>query len=191
MRTIWIKAIALLLVVWVIAGGVMWWAKENKPTPDKLLVYVEKNPIANKAPATRGDVVKSVAEQLNGLTYEQRQELRLSQKLDGFFKDLSPAEQSRFLDLTLPEGFKQMFDALNKMEPEKRKRFVERALKEMKEQEGLEIPAEAREKFASDGNVQKIVDQGLKSFYNEASAETKMDVAPLIEQMHRNLQGLR
>jgi hypothetical protein len=40
-----------------------------------------------------------------------------------------------------------------------------------------------------DENMQKIVDQGLKSFYSEASAETKMDLAPVIEQMQRNLQN--
>jgi hypothetical protein len=191
MRPIWFKALLLLAAVWLVAGGMMWWAKASRPTPEKLLAYVEKNPIAGKAPATRGEIVKEVAGQLNRLSFDERQELRLGQKLDLFFRELTPAEQSRFLDLTLPEGFKQMFDALNKMEPEKRKKFVERALRDMKEQEGMEIPAEVRERFASDGNVQKIVNQGLKSFYNEASAETKMDVAPLIEQMHRNLQGLR
>ena len=42
---------------------------------------------------------------------------------------------------------------------------------------------------APDRNTQKIIDQGLKSFYSEASADTKMDVAPILEQMQRNLQG--
>ena len=40
-------------------------------------------------------------------------------------------------------------------------------------------------------DFQKIIDQGFRSFYGEASAETKMDVAPLIEQLQKNLQGLR
>jgi hypothetical protein len=35
------------------------------------------------------------------------------------------------------------------------------------------------------------MDQGFKTFYSEASAEVKMDVAPLIEQLQRNLQGRR
>jgi hypothetical protein len=115
----------------------------------------------------------------------------MNRKLDRFFRSLSPDEQTRFLDLTVPEGFKQMMEALNKMDREKRKLFVERTLKEMEKQEGQEIPEEARERFLEDKNAQKIIDQGLKSFYSEASAETKMDVAPILEQMQRNLQRFR
>jgi hypothetical protein len=103
-----------------------------------------------------------------------------------FFRSLTPDEQTRFLDLTLPTGFKQMMDALNKMEPEKRKRFVEKSLAEMRQREGEERP-----EAGDDPNVGKIVDQGLRSFYSEASADVKMDVAPLIEQMQKNLQGFR
>jgi hypothetical protein len=35
-----------------------------------------------------------------------------------------------------------------------------------------------------------MIDQGLQSFYSDASAVTKMDLAPLIEQIQKNLQGL-
>jgi len=42
-----------------------------------------------------------------------------------------------------------------------------------------------------DANAEKMINQGLKSFYSEASAETKMDLSPLLEQMQKNLQGLR
>jgi hypothetical protein len=132
--------------------------------------------------------VESVAKKLNHLTYEERREVRLSRRLDRFFKTLNPDEQSRFLDLTLPEGFRQMMEALNKMEPEKRKAFVERTLEQLRKDEGMD-PEEARERFEKDGNIQKIIDQGLKSFYSDASAETKMDLAPVIEQMQRNLES--
>ena len=40
-----------------------------------------------------------------------------------------------------------------------------------------------------DGMSQRVIDQGLKSFYTDANADTKLDLAPLIEQMQRNLQG--
>jgi hypothetical protein len=191
MRPVWIKAIVLLAAVWIVAGGVIWWARSQKPTPDHLLAYVESHPIQGMSSGDRSKTIEKVARQLNGLTYVERREIRLNRKLDGFFGSLSTDEQSRFLDLTLPEGFKQMMEALNKMKPEDRKIFVERTLKEMQKQEGREIPAEARERFLEDRNAQKIIDQGLKSFYSEASAETKMDVAPILEQMQRNLQGFR
>lgn len=191
MRPVWIKAVLLLAVVWIIVGSLIWWARGQKPTPQRLLTYVESHPIEGKSSDDRAKVIEKVTQQLNGLSYDERRELRIGRRLDAFFRSLSVDEQTRFLDLTLPEGFKQMMEALNKMEREKRKRFVERTLNEMRKQEGQEIPDEARERFFEDRNAQKIIDQGLKSFYSEASAETKMDVAPILEQMQRNLQGFR
>jgi hypothetical protein len=189
MRPLILKAVLLLAAVWLIAGGVMWWAKANKPTPESLAAYVEKTSIEGQSPAQRTKEMEKISKQLNSLTYEQRREVRMNRKLDKFFRQLNPDEQARFLDLTLPEGFKQMMEALNKMTPVDRKRFVNRALKDMQEQEG-QAPEGSREKFDQDPHVQRIVDEGLKSFYSEASAATKMDLAPLIEQFQHNLQGL-
>ena len=74
-------------------------------------------------------------------------------------------------------------EAFNKMEPAKRKELVAHALEEMKKHAGEDPPP------GMDDNLRaKIVDQGLKSFYADASADTKIDLAPLIEQMQRNLQ---
>ena len=187
-RSVWIKAALLLAVVWAVVGGTMWFARNQKVTPEKLMAYVESHPVEGKSPADRSRTMEGVAKQLNRLTYEERREVRLSRRLDKFFRTLNPDEQSRFLDLTLPEGFRQMMEALNKMTPEKRKVFVDKTLQELRKQEG-EMPEEARDRFENDGNAQKIIDQGLKSFYSEASAETKMDLAPIIEQMQRNLQN--
>jgi hypothetical protein len=182
MRTLWFKVAALLIAVWVVAGGVMWWMAHSKPTPEKLAAYLAANPLEGKPPATRGKAIEKVAAQLNGLSYDERREMRMGRKLDGFFRSLNPAEQSRFLDLTLPTGFKQMMDAFNKMDAERRKKFVERTLNEMQKDEGDGAPP------IDDPHVQKIVQQGLRSFYSDASADVKMDFAPLLEQMQKNLQ---
>jgi hypothetical protein len=191
MRSLWIKAVVLLAAIWLVAGGIIWGARSLKPTPEALLAYVDSNPVEGKGPTDRAKVIEKTAEKLNCLTYEERREVRISRRLNTFFRGLTPEEQARFLDLTLPEGFRQIMDALNKMTREKRKVFVERTLADLRKQEGQEIPEDAREQLEQDEHVQKIVDQGLKSFYSEASAETKMDLAPVIEQMQRNLQGLR
>ena len=190
-NSIWIKAGILLLIVWALAGGLIWWARSSKVTPESLMAFVEVHPVEGKTPSERAKTMEAVAKKLNRLTYEERREVRLSRKLDSFFRTLSPDEQSRFLDLTLPDGFRQMMEALNKMDRERRKEFVERTLAELQKQEREDTPAEVHERFEKDGNAQKIIDQGLKSFYSEASAETKLDLAPIIEQMQRNLQSFR
>src|SRR5688572_2673592 len=183
MRNLWLKAIVLLGAVWLIAGGTIWWARATKPTPERLVTFIEKHPLESQSSAKRGETIDKVADQLNALTYEQRRQIRGGKNLDSFFRALTPDEQARFLDRTLPTGFKQMMDAFNKMTPEKRRRFVEKTLKEMREQEGEDPPPEADDK-----HIEKIIQEGLKSFYSDASAEVKMDFAPLIEQMQKNLQ---
>ncbi|MGV3532908.1 MAG: hypothetical protein ACO1QR_11100 [Chthoniobacteraceae bacterium] len=183
MNSHWIKAIVALAGVWLMAGGVIFWAKASKPTPEKLERYVNSNPLDGKSAAERARTIEDVAEQLNGLSYEDRQHMRMGRRLDGFFRSLTPEEQGEFLDLTLPTGFKQMMEAFNNMDPKKRKRFVKKALEDM------ERDAERGEQPPVDDEVmQKMVEQGLRSYYSDASADVKMDLAPLIEQMQKNLQ---
>jgi hypothetical protein len=188
MRLPWIKLVGLLLIIWAIVGGVIYFVRGAKPTPESVIVYLDTHPLEGQSADDRSKLMEKLTKQLNQLTYEQRREVRVSRKLDGFFRSLTPEEQTRFLDLTLPTGFKQMMEALNKMTPEKRKKFVTKALEDMKKREGEE-PLENEQ--ALDANGQKIINQGFRSFYSDASAEVKMDVAPLIEQFQKNLQGGR
>lgn len=185
-RPLWLKAAVLLAAIWLVAGGAIFWARSAKVTPETLTKFIETHPIQNQAGSARAKLIEKVAAQMNALSYEDRREVRMGRRLDGFFRALTPQEQADFLDRTLPTGFKQMMDALNKMEPAKRKQFVEHALHDMKEHEGERPPDETL-----DQNARKMIDQGFKSFYSDASAATKMDVAPLIEQLQKNLQGLR
>ena len=184
MRLPWIKIAGLLLGIWLIVGGAIYWARSARATPESVMRYLDGHPLAGRSTADRDDAMKKVAGQLNQFTFEQRHEVRVSRKLDGFFRSLDPAEQSRFLDLTLPAGFHRMMESLNKMTSEKRKQFVDKALADMKKHEG-EDPPDAN----VDANARKIIDQGFKSFYSDSSAEVKMDMAPLIEQLQKNMQG--
>ena len=184
MRLPWLKLIAALALVWLVAGSVVFFARRAKVTPETVATYVAAHPVEGKAPAERAKIVEKLAGQMNQLAYEDRRGVRMGKGLDGFFRGLTPEEQARFLDLTLPTGFKQMMAALNKMTPEKRQSFVTKALEDMKKREGERPPDEQL-----DANARKIMDQGFKTFYSEASAEVKMDVAPLIEQLQKNLQG--
>ena len=183
MRSLWLKAALILAAVWLVAGGAIFWARSVKVTPATVASYLEGHPIESQSGAERVKIIEKVADQMNALSYEDRREMRIGNRLDGFFRALTPEEQSTFLDRTLPTGFKQMMESLNKMEPAKRKKFVERALRDMMEREGEDPKV--------DQNARKMIDQGFKSFYSDASTEVKMDVAPLLEQLQKNLQGLR
>ncbi len=184
MRLPWLKLIAALALIWLIAGSAIFFARRAKVTPETVASYVAAHPLDGKSAAERAKIIEKLAGQMNQLAYEDRRGVRMGKGLDGLFRALTPEEQARFLDLTLPTGFKQMMEALNKMTPETRQSFVSQALDDMKKREGERPPDEQL-----DANARKIMDQGFKSFYSEASAAVKMDVAPLIEQLQKNLQG--
>lgn len=181
-----LRAGLLLLAVWAVAMGVVQWARSARPTAEKLTAQVEKTDLSQLPAHKRAKTIASVADDLNRLPFDERREVRMGRKLDTFFRSMTPEEQSAFLDETLPTGFKEMMDSLNKMEPAQRKRFVKRAIDDLdsEQPEG----GERTGKGLNDPHVQKIMNEGLKSFYSEASAETKMDVAPLLEQLQKRLQ---
>ena len=182
----WLKIGLVLCAIWAVAGGAIYLARSAKPTAQSVAAYIQGNDINSKAGEDRKKMIDRVSAMMNRITLDERQELRREHVTDNFFRSLTPDEQAAFLDATLPTGFKQMMDAFNKMDPAKRKELVDRTLTEMRKHEGDQPP-----RNIDDKNVQKIVDQGLHSFYSDASADVKLDLAPVIEQMQKNLQGGR
>lgn len=181
--TAWLKAALVLAAVWLVAGISIWWLHATKPTPLSVTAFLDGSNLVGKSGRDRERTIRRAEDQLNDLTPQERQELQKNGSTRRFFGALTKDEQSAFLDATLPADFKQMMEVFNKMEPAKRKEFVARAVDEMKKHAGESPPP------GVDDNLRaKIVDQGLKSFYADANADTKIDLAPLIEQMQRNLQ---
>jgi len=186
-----VPLLAIGLVIWLAALAGIHWARSMKPTPEGIAAYLDKRGDLNSlAAAERTEVIDRMARDLNRLTLEQRQELRRgNHRFDTFFTQLTPAERSDFLDRTLPEGFKQMMGAFNKMKPEQRKKFIQRTLDDLDkiENEGMRPADRALE----DAQTQKIINQGLDSFYNDANADVKLEMAPVIERMQQVMQSAR
>jgi len=174
-----------LVLVWAVAGVIVYGIRQARPTAQSLADYIAKHPLGAQTGGARAKTIARVGDMLNGISFEDRQTLQRRGVTRDFFKELTPEEQAAFLDATLPAGFKQMMDAFNKMDPDKRRKFVERALEEAKKHEGEAPPPGFDEKTAN-----KIIDQGLRSFYSDSTAAVKLDLAPLIEQMQRNLQSM-
>ncbi len=123
-----LRTILILAGIWCVAGVVLLFSRSASPSPEKLRAYIESHPLEGMAEPGRVAVLEKTAAQLNRLDFDQRRELRQGAVLRTFFEGLTPAERSRFLDLTLPEGFRQMMSALNKMTPEKRQRLVRKVV---------------------------------------------------------------
>lgn len=186
-----LKIIAAVAAVWVLAGVVIHFANRAAPSPEAVIAIVETRPLLESTtPAEREKSIRAVAERMSRLDWDQRRVLRRSETFQAYVESMSEDEMSEFLDLTLPEGFRQMMLALNKMTPERRQQIVERALADI-EQADTEAGPEGRGRrqfTADDPNARKIIAEGMSAFYEDASVDVKLDFAPVLERIQGRLQ---
>lgn len=189
-----IKGVAGLLILWGVVFFVAKIASSMKPTPEKIREYVESHPVSEiEDQDERREVIGKVADMLNQLEPEQFAELSRGQnreKQEHFFCNLSKDDQRFFMERRLGKAFNQMMKSFNQMDREKRQKLVERSLKRMQDNPGRGPAGERLENMDPD-IAEKITAAGLKAYYQDASAETKLDLAPLMEEMQRNMSGLR
>jgi hypothetical protein len=180
----WMKCALILAGVWIVAAALIFWSRHARPTAQSVTAYVQHADIASQTGRDRTRTIGSVETQLNEISLEDRQQLQRSGVTRQFFLSLTPAERLAFLDATLPAGFKQWMEAFNRMDRAQRRQIVDRTLAEMKAHEGDQPPPGQDSEIA-----QHFVDQGMRSFYKDADADTKLDLAPLLEQMQKNSQS--
>ncbi len=183
----------VLVVIWGLAWGVMRLAGVFRETPETVLAYMEGHSLEDESdPAKRRQIIATLADKLNSLDHLQINEFQANPDGDrrrDFFKRMTPDEQHFFMEKRIGKAFNQMMNAFNEMERDERKQLVERTLKRMREDEG-ERRGLRRLEESDPTATERIVNEGLRAYYQDASAETKLDLAPLMEQMQLNLQGL-
>lgn len=189
MRPNWIKVIVVLAALWLVVGGAMWYLDSRRPTAEQVEAFLAKNPLEGKSEAERRTIIEDVAKQVNKLDAEQRrmaQPRKRNEKLEVFWRNLSAAEKSHYFALVVPSGMKQMIDRFNQLEPARRKREVEKAIKNLREHAEDEMPEDFDPALA-----EKFVNEGLKAFYSDATIEAKMDAMPFLEEMEKSLKWRR
>jgi hypothetical protein len=188
-------AAAILLVIWVVAIGAYTITEHAKVTPDKVRAYVESVDFSQLSAADRAAAIERLAAMLNALSLEERQGLRLDHTAYGWFGQMTEAEKSKFLEATLPTGFKQMISAFEGMPEDKRQRVVNQAVKQMKD--AAADPSANDQTGGTNGTVlspelqEQVTKIGLQSYYSQSSAETKAELAPLMEEMQRTMESGR
>ena len=188
-------ATAALVAIWVMAMVAYAIAKNLKVTPEKVRAYAESVDFGKLSASDRAKAIQKLAAMLNALSLEERQRLSLDRTAYQWFAQMTEEEKSAFLEATMPTGFKQMLGAFEEMPEDKRRRAIDEAVKRMRE---------TREKMATGGAMpppgtntvalspelqQQVAKIGLKSFYSESSAQTKAEMAPLLEEMQRMMES--
>jgi len=197
-RDVFIKAAVVLLLVWGCVWGIRTYAGSRKITAERIEHEVSEarfadwseNDQANTREAARREKeLRRIADLFNKLDFQEREKNRQNRGGEKFFSTLSAREKGLFIDLTIMESMSRFMESLDAMKPEQRKKFVEQGLKEISEGRTQEEMARA-DALGAD-LLDKISEQGMKAYFEKSSADTKLDLAPLMEAMNETMQGLR
>lgn len=192
-------ALLALVAAWLLAWGGYTIAERSKVTAEKVRAYLRSVDLSQLSGDARAKALRALAAKLNALGYEDRRNARLDDEWSRWFTAMTEEEKSAFIDATMPTGFKQMITAFEKLPDEKRKKTIDDALKRLKEardnppkagtpplarMEGTNQPPVLSEELQ-----QKVRGIGLNSFYGQSSAQTKAELAPLLEEMQRAMEN--
>jgi len=187
-RTVTI-GLLLIALLWAVALAGMRWADEQRVTAEKLAAFIESTDLASLSGEQRRGFIDDLADRVNRLPFEQRRDLRLDRTLERTFFAMTEAERDRYLDLTLPRGLSQMMEALNNMTTDQRREIVDRALEDLRRAE--RDRGRTGEDRLGEQAARRIINEGMASYFSDASAETKIDLQPVIEQIQAVMQQRR
>jgi hypothetical protein len=189
----------VIFAIWIVAVVGYRIAKNSKMTAEKVKTYAESVDISKLTGAARAKAIRDLEAMLNSLSADERQKARFESAARGWFDQMTDDEKDQFVEATMPTGFKQMLTSFEQLPEDKRKKTVDDALRRIKEQ---------RDQFAAGQNggnpggpngepvlspelQAKVRSIGLKAFYGQASAQSKAELAPLLEELQKSMQNGR
>lgn len=189
----WLAGTGALALVWILIWTGYQWAAAQKMTADKLRQWVESTDLARLRGPERERALRQLAEGLNALSYEERRRVRLDGFWTNWFAVMTEDERAAFLDATLPQGLQQMIAAFEELPADRRQRALREAMRRVREaaiEAGRVTPAEPPPGWSEDLQRQVTL-HGLRAFYSQSSAQTKAELAPVLEELQRLMQSGR
>jgi hypothetical protein len=199
-RPILIATIAVV-AIWLAAWAGYRIAQNSKMTAEKLRQYVNSIDLAKLSAADRARALRQLADKLNALSAEERRRWRMENDWKDWFKEMTEAEKAQFIEATMPSGFKQMLASFEQLPEAKRKKTIDDAIKRMKEGRQMAAarePGQTNDMYGTNAPAaltpeleQKVRTIGLKTFYSESSAQTKAELAPLLDELQHQMESGR
>jgi hypothetical protein len=186
-RPIWIAAIALILV-WLLSWGGYVIAGKTKITPDMVRAYASTLDLSKLSAADRARALRELAEKYNALTFEEHRGLRPDTNL---FAQMTEEEKASFVEATMPTEIKLALNAFDQMPEDRRQRLIDNALQNLRAHADDPNGGPNGPAGFSPEEEAKIRSLGLKTFYGESSAETKAELAPLLNELQNQIQNGR
>ena len=193
-----ILAVFTLVFVWLAAWAGYTMAKNSKMTAVKLRTFVESTDLGKLHGAERAKAIQKLANKLNALSAEERRRMRMGNMAGRWFEEMTEEEKESFIEATMPTGFKQMIAAFEQLPEEKRRKTIGDVitrLHEAREKIAAGEPGQISERgqtnvlVLSKGLEEKVRMVGLKTFYSQSSAQTKAELAPVLEELQNVMRA--
>jgi hypothetical protein len=187
--------------IWLIAFAGYVIARNSKITAEKVSAYAASVDLSKLSAADRAAALRRLADMMNALSPDERRKARWERTALRWFDQMTEAEKGEFIEATLPTGFKQMLAAFEELPEDKRRRSIDDALRRLREAQtkmqagaaildgqprGTNAPPPLSEELQA-----KIRTIGLKSFFSQSSAQTKAELAPVLEELQRVMESGR
>jgi hypothetical protein len=194
-----ICAVATIIGIWVLAMIGHSYLESLKMTAEKVRAYMESMDLASLTGAARVQAIKGLEDKLNALSYKDRQSLRLQHVVDKWFNEMTEEEKSQFVEATMPTGFKQMIGAFENLPEDKRRRLIDNTLNNLRNANDRPMRSLQNSTNAPDAGTNapiispqleaQIRNIGLKTYYSQSSAETKAELAPVLEELQHQMEN--
>ena len=188
-----------LVAVWLLAGAGYLISHQAKMTAEKVADYLQAVDLGKLSGESRARALREAARRLNALSPDERRKARLAGDWERWFAGMTEQEKAEFIEATMPSGFKQMLVSFEQLPEEKRRRVIADSLREMrKTRDSIESDAAEETSLRPGTNAppqlseelqQKVVKLGLQTFYSQSSAQTKAELAPVLEEMQHLMES--
>ncbi len=194
-----ILSVLALLAIWLVALAGYRIAKNTKMTAEKVQAYAASVDLSKLSGDARAEALQRLADKINALSMEERRKARVDRAAWGWFNAMTEEEKTAFIEATMPTGFKQMLTSFEQLPEEKRKQTIDDALRRLRRgpgRPGFGPRTSSRTDTngpppLSDELQAKIRTIGLKTFYSQSSAQTKAELAPVLEELQRVMESGR
>jgi len=183
-----------ILCIWLVAMAGYTVAKNSRPTAAKIAAYLESVDFGKLSAAERAAAIRALADKINALSPEERRQARLERLGWDWFEQMTEAERGAFLEATVPTGFKQVLASFEQLPEEKRRKAIDDSLKQLRESQtrlqsrGGTPPGTNQPPVLSAELQAKVRTLGLQTFYSQSSPEIRAELAPVLEELQRQME---
>ncbi len=194
-QRLWFQVIAFLMLVWAAVAAVMWLTDDKIFTPEKTLTLMREAPWFEEkriSQEQRQQYLDRVITSVYRLDFKQRETMREDgeETINHFMASLSDEEKGEYISRVVEEHFKAIIKGIEKLPAEERRRIVGSIQRDLKKRASKdpEMQLIADQDAAS---FEKTFTKDLGLFFKELPLKAKLEMAPMLEESHARMQGLR